>query len=106
MFLLEAVAAVFILRWAIHWLAGVVLGLILVVALAVQGIWGPLAFLVAVVALVVWIIRRVARLDSPVRPVRDLAAGYSSDNGYHNSRGGLRADFGARLDRNRRWSTR
>jgi hypothetical protein len=106
MFLLEAAAAVFILRWAIHWLAGVVLGLILVVALAVQGIWGPLAFLVAVAALVVWIVRRVARLDSPARPVREHAAGYSFDNALYESRGGLRADYASRLDRNRRWASK
>ena len=100
MFLIEASAAIFVLRWATHWLAGVVLGLILVAALALQGIWWPLAFLVGVVALVVWIVRHVTQEDAPARQVREPIAGYSFDAPS------LRAVYGDRLDRTRRWSTR
>jgi hypothetical protein len=101
MVLIELVAAVFILRWAIHWLVGAGMALVLVVALAVQGVWLPLAFLVVVVALMVGIIRRIARVDTPARRVGDLATGYRFD-----APSGLRAVYGDRLDRTRRWASR
>jgi hypothetical protein len=97
----EIVAGYLVLRYAIHWLAGAALGVIFVIAAAYAGIWWPLAFLIVGIAIVVWIIRRVAREDAPARQVGDLATGYSFDSRDSNS---LRADFGARLERTRRWS--
>jgi hypothetical protein len=100
MFLIEAVAAVFVFRWAMHWLAGAALGILFVIVCALQGVWWPLALLIVGIAVVVGIVRRVARVDTPARQVGDLGAEYSF------APSGLRADFGARLDRSRRWASR
>jgi membrane protein implicated in regulation of membrane protease activity len=85
------VAGYLVFRYVTHWLAGALIGVICVITLAFAGYWLPLAFLVAVVAIVVWIVRRVAKEDAAARPVRDLAARYSAQ------RPGLRADTRARL---------
>ena len=94
--MLELVLGYVVFRYVTHWLGGVVLGLVVVVALAVQGIWWPLAFLVTVIALVVGIVRHVVRLDAPVRPVGKRAAGFTYD-APPRRRGALRADARARL---------
>ena len=96
----EIVAAILIAPFVFRFLRGCVLGLIIVIAAACAGYYGPLALLIAMVAIVVWIVRRVARLDAPVRHTSEHAAGYSFDAPN------LRAVYGDRLDRTRRWSTR
>jgi membrane protein implicated in regulation of membrane protease activity len=109
----ELAAQIFVLRWvwaiAAPILSGAVLVIGLCVALAADGNWLPLAFLSAVVALVVGTIRRVSRrmqreqtldeLCADARAAQAHAAGFTfSDNGDRNSvRRGLRADSRARL---------
>jgi hypothetical protein len=118
----EIVAAYFVLRYLLHWLAGAALGILFIIVCAIQGVWWPVV-LCAIVFVVVGLgIKLVCRLCGWTPPqaeqsvdelcreamrIHEHAQGYSH-NSYGNpvSRDGLRADFGARLDRNRRWSTR
>jgi hypothetical protein len=120
----EIVAAYFVLRYLLHWLAGAALGILFISVCAIQGVWWPLIGFVILTLIIGSLIKLACRLCgwtprpaeksveelcAEARRIHEQAQGFTfSDNSYGNSvsRGGLHADYGDRLDRTRRWASR